>query len=156
MHLEVTSWLLLLNYSHLNETTPKKAWLLNESRMLNRIQTIVHSTSQHTTSWSDESLWRGYVPTSFWTDRHVALCWLVGRTMTWVRIQRWNESNFTQLISADISRHQSPCYFKVLFAVHQPCIPLLCLASEANMASLSWRLGGVLFQALWLAECSGD
>ena len=81
-------------------------WLdKNESRMLNQIQIIVHSTSQHTTSWSDgkvvKRLWSGCeeVPTSFRSDRHVGLCWLVGR---WFESESSVEMNLISLSSTQL------------------------------------------------------
>ena len=90
-------------------------WLdKNESRMLNQIQIIVRSTSQYITSCSDGKVVKRL-------HSHKLLIWppcgtvLTGGTMIWVWIQRWNEPNFTQLISADTSRDQcmrAICYFE--------------------------------------------
>ena len=84
-------------------------WLdKNESRMLNQIQIIVHSTSQYITSCSDGKVVKRL-------HSHKLLIWqpcgtvLTGWTMIWVWIQRWNEPNFTQLNSADILRDQCTC-----------------------------------------------
>ena len=98
-------------------------WLdKNESRMLNQIQIIVHSTSQHTTSRSDGKVVKRLRShkLSIWPP---CVTVLTGGTMIWVWIQRWNEPNFTQLISANISRDQCTCaILKVLFPVHQSCV----------------------------------
>ena len=55
-----------------------ECWIRFRSSCIPPVSTLPHGQM--------ERLWRGYVHTSFWSDRHVGLCWLVGRTMTWVEI----------------------------------------------------------------------
>ena len=125
-------------------------WLdKNESRMLNQIQIIVHSTSQYITSCSDGKVVKRL-------HSHKLLIWqpcgtvLTGWTMIWVWIQRWNEPNLTQLISADTSRDQcmcAICYFQG-FVCTTPVFR--CLLVRQTYPLLFGILSGVL--SLWNSD----
>ena len=58
--------------------------------------------------------------TSFESDHHVILCWLVKCTTISVRFQQWNKNNLLHLNAADICCHLWTCAWlivKVLFGI---------------------------------------
>ena len=101
--------------------------------------------------WSVTLVSLSYDPTSFWSDHwhHEVLCWLVGCTMIWTRLQHANKVNLLQLIEAEISRYQWTCditYFEggfcfwvffvvvfFVFGIRQSLLYGSCLAARSSV-----------------------